>query len=98
MKFLIAFFAGAALMLLVGAVADSVWRVVEVRGEFEKVGVYESEMSGITPEGECYVAVTNTVTGLTEVFYIPQQTNGKLRTRALQPTSQESYILEVSRR
>ena len=69
-KILMAFILGLSIALFVGAVIED--SRAEVWGEFAEIGVYNPTFSGITPEGVCYLAVTNTITGQTEIFGIPK--------------------------
>jgi hypothetical protein len=95
MKVVLGFILGGMLVLLVGAV--TVGERVEVWGSFEKVGIYRPTFSGITPEGNCYLAVTNTITGQTEIFGIPAAKVKQISDKPLQTTSQGTFIVEISR-
>ncbi len=94
-KILIAFILGLSIVLL-GAVIEGGHD--EVLGEFAEIGVYSPTFSGITPEGVCYLAVTNTITGQTEIFGIPKKALDKITEKPLQLTDQTSVIVELSLR
>jgi hypothetical protein len=91
-KFLIGLVVGVCFVLVAGAVAEHYY--VTVEGEFEKVGVYQSAFSGVSTEGNCYLAITNTRTGRTEVFGITKETNKKLSDNSLQMSREGSVIVE----
>ena len=44
--------------------------------------VYHPAFSGMTPEGDCYLAVTNAISGQTEVFLIKKELRQKFPTVA----------------
>jgi hypothetical protein len=91
-KFLIGLVVGVSFVLVAGAVAEHYY--VTVEGEFEKVGVYQPAFSGVSAEGNCYLAITNTRTGRTEVFGITKETNKKLSDNTLQMSREGSVIVE----
>ncbi len=79
-------------VLAAGAVAEHC--LVTVEGEFEKVGVYQPAFSGVSAEGNCYLAITNTRTGRTKVFGITKEINKKLSDNPLQMSREGSVIVE----
>jgi hypothetical protein len=95
MKVLGGFVLGLLTVFLLGAVTDT--QRLEVRGEFEKVGVYETAFSGITLGGGCYLAVTNTITGRTEIVGIPKDAITRIGSRPFKVTTQGTAIVELSR-
>ena len=84
-KVLIAFILGLSIVLLMGAAMES-----------GSVGVYKPAFSGITSGGSCYLAVTNTTTGRTEIFGIPKEALTKIGKKPFQVTQQGSAIVELS--
>jgi hypothetical protein len=95
MKVLIGFVLGLLTVFLLGAATEG--GRLEVWGAFDKVGIYRPTFSGITPEGECYLAVTNTKNGETEIFGIPRTALAKIGKKPLQVTQQGTAIVELSR-
>lgn len=96
MKMLTGFVLGLLFVFLLGAihVADR----VEIWGNFEKVGVYKPALSGITPDGNCYLAITNSITGGTDIFKIAKQTGEKMDYLApLGTTSRKGIFVEPSK-
>jgi hypothetical protein len=91
-KFLIGLVAGVCFVLAAGAVAEHYY--VTVEGEFEKVGVYQPAFSGVSAEGNCFLAITNTRTGRTEIFGITKETQKKLSDNAFQMSREGSMIVE----
>jgi hypothetical protein len=83
---------GVCSVLVVGAVTEHY--LVTVEGEFEKVGVYQPAFSGVSAEGNCFLAITNTRTGRTEVFGITKETQKKLSDNPLQMSREGSVIVE----
>ncbi len=70
---------------------------VTLSGEFEKVGIYQPALSGVSAEGNCYLAVTNTETGKTQVFGITKETQKKLADKAFQIARGGGVIVELER-
>ena len=95
-KVLIAFILGLSIALLMGAAIES--KNMEVWREFEEVGVYSLAFSGISPDGLCYLAITNTKTGRSEIFGIPKKDIDEITESPFQPTRQHSVIVELSSR
>ena len=84
---------GVCLVLAAGA-AERYF--VTVEGELEqKVGFFQPAFSGISEEGDCYLAVTDTRTGRTEVFGITKDIQKKLSDRPFQATQEGSAIVEL---
>ena len=97
MKIFIAFFVGLTVAVLFGFTAeDDTWSQNLRRGG-EQTGIYTSTFSGITSEGACYLAVTNTINGQTEVIGIPQHILADIPEAPLQPTEQGTSIIKLSR-
>ena len=97
MKILIAFLAGLTLAILLGSTAeDGIW-LQQAYQRGERTGIYTSTFSGITSEGACYLAVTNTINGETELIGIPQGILTDITITPLQPTEQGTSIIKLSR-
>ena len=76
MKTLIGFVLGVVFVLALGmAYTHTVW----IGGWLSTPPYYESALSGVGPNGECYFALTSTITGRTEIAKIcisePNQAN-----------------------
>ena len=85
-KILVAFILGLAIALLMGAAMED-----------KPVGAYKPAFSGITPEGACYLAITNTITGQTEIFGIPKILLVKVGRESFRVTQQGTAIVKPSR-
>ena len=84
-KVLMVFILGLAIVLLMGAAMEG-----------KPVGGYKPAFSGITPEGACYLAVTNTITGQTEIFGIPKEVLIKVGREPFKVTPQGTAIVKPS--
>jgi hypothetical protein len=94
MKFLAGLIVGVCLVLAAGAAAEHYF--VTVEGELkEKVGFFQPAFSGVSAEGNCYLAITDTRTGRTEVFGITKDTQKKLSDNPFQATREGSVIAEL---
>ena len=94
MKFLVGLAVGACLVLITGAAAEHYF--VTVEGELkEKVGFFQPAFSGVSADGNCYLAITDTRTGKTEIFGITKDTRKKLSDSPFQTTQQGSVIVEL---
>jgi hypothetical protein len=92
MKFVLGLVAGLCLVLVMGAAVERYY--VTLEGEFEKLGIYQSAFSGVSAEGNCYLAITNTRTGRTELFGITKETQKKLSEKPFQMSRDGSVIIE----
>jgi len=73
MRMLIGFLLGLLAVLILGAVAinENPEQNVRLTGAIATANLtpmFQSSFSGITPDGDCYLAITNTQTGRTEIF------------------------------
>ena len=84
-KVLMGFILGLSIAFLMGAAIES-----------KPVGVYKPAFSGITSDGACYLAVTNTITGRTEIFGIPKEALTKIGRKPFKITQQGAAIIELS--
>jgi hypothetical protein len=92
MKFLAGIVVGVCFVLAAGAVTEHY--LVTVEGDFEKVGVFQPAFSGVSADGNCYLAITNTRSGKTEVFGITKETQKKFSDNSFQMARQGSVIIE----
>lgn len=87
MKILVGFVLGLVVVVLLGAAGIVEQHVVELSGKISNSTItYQSTFSGITPEGECYLAITNTDTGHTELFRISKSLDAHFNDSAFQRT------------
>ncbi len=80
MKVLIGFVLGVAAVLLLGAATSQQGsrHFVELSGDIaSSTTLYQSAFSGINPEGECYLAITETQNGRTKVFKLTKTLDKK---------------------
>ena len=95
MKVLIGFMLGLSLVLILGAI--NVAERIEIWGAFDKLGTYRSSFSGMNEEGDCYLAITNTVNGNTEVYGLTKEIHSKISSsQPIQITTQKSGFIELS--
>jgi hypothetical protein len=95
MKILIGFLLGVSVVLLAGQVTQQ--NRLEIFGTFEKVGIFQPTFSGINNDGYCYFAVTNSITGKSEIFAISNKTRAKMSTeKPFQVTPQEGVLVVLS--
>ncbi len=92
MKFLAGVALGVCFVLAVGAVSEHY--LVTVEGEFEKVGIFQPAFSGISQDGNCFLAITNTRTGRTEIFGISKDTQKKFSDNPFQMSREGSVVVE----
>lgn len=82
-KILLGFILGVLVVFLLGATHTI--QKLEVAGAISTSTVaYQSSLSGITPDGVCYLAVTNTDTGYTDLFRLDKNTSSFFGKHALQ--------------
>jgi hypothetical protein len=91
-KFITGLVIGICFVLAAGAVEHY---FVTVEGEFEKVGIYQPAFSGVSAEGNCYLAITNSRTGKTEVFAITKESQKKFSENPLQMSREGSVVIEI---
>ncbi len=91
MKFLMGLILGLAVVFLLGAIE---YYQVELSGEFARVGTYRCAFSGVSAAGDCYLAITNTTTGKTEVIGITEYIRSELKDRP--HGRQASVILDIT--
>jgi hypothetical protein len=93
MKYFIGLVAGVCFAIAASAATERMF--VTVEGNFEKVGIYQPAFSGVSAEGNCYLAITNTRTGKTEVFGITKETQKKFSEASFQKAREGSVIIEL---
>jgi hypothetical protein len=91
-KFLAGLAVGLCFVLVAGAAVERY--IVVLEGDFGKIGVYQPAFSGVSADGNCYLAITHTPTGRTEVFGITKDTNKKLTDNPFQMSSEGSIIIQ----
>ena len=93
------FVAGLVLGLLVVFLLGAASERLQLTGQLAITtgsGVYKSTISGVSGEGDCYLAITNTMSGRTEIFGITQHIRERLHDKP--DGRQGSVILDVSLR
>jgi len=93
MKTLAGFALGLVVVLAIGAAVQQY--DVTVRGDFEKVGIFQPAFSGVSPDGQCYLAVTDTRTGKTQVFGITKEIQKKLSDKPFQMSRDGGLVVEL---
>jgi hypothetical protein len=91
-RFILGLAVGICFVLAAGAVEHY---FVTVEGEFEKVGIFQPAFSGVSAEGACYLAVTNSRTGRTEVFSITKDSQKKFSDNPLQMSREGGVVIEL---
>ncbi len=96
----LSFAAGVTLGTCVIFALGAAYERMELSGELSvntgNIGLYQPAFSGITDEGECYLAITNTVTGQTELFGITEGLMKKLSDKAFQPAKEGRVVIELA--
>lgn len=87
---------GICVMFVLGVANDRLELAGELSIKTDVTGLYQPAFSGITDDGECYFAVTNTVTGQTELFGITDKLMKKLDDKAFQPAKEGRVLIELS--
>ena len=87
---------GLVFVFLLGAARDQ----LELSGlltikNLEQGGRFQSSISSIADNGDCYIAVTNTVNGRTEVFRVSEYVRKELK--ELPSGTTPSFIFEVNK-
>lgn len=93
MKVLIGFIIGILFVFVIGAVGIEEY-LVTVRGAIVSSN-YQSTFSGMTPDGECYLAVTNTQNGTTEIVKITKNLSQMFEGKTLEKGSHGRAILKL---
>ena len=84
---------GLSVILLLGAAE---MYHVRLTGEFEKICAYQSTFSGINNNGDCYLAVTDTKSGQTEIFALKKELRATMTDKPFQLSKQGSMIVELT--
>jgi hypothetical protein len=92
MKFLTGLIVGLCFVLAAGAATERYF--VTLEGDFGRVGIFQPTFSGVSAEGNCYFAITNTRTGKTEIFGITKDTQKKFSDAVFQKARDGSVIIE----
>jgi hypothetical protein len=99
MKVLIGFITGLLFVFVLGAVAkhEIQEHLVTVKGDIVSPTIkYQSTFSGMTPDGDCYFAITNTLDGRTEIFKVTKSLNHLFTGKALQKGHDGRVVAEPS--
>ena len=94
MKVLIGFIIGILFVFVIGAAAGIQRYSVVLSGALANSN-YQSTFSGMTPDGECYLAVTNTHNGATEIVKITKNLNKMFEGRTFEQGHDGRAILKV---
>ncbi len=71
MKMLMGFILGMLVLLLLGAYESNTITSTKLSGYLWTCHEgFQATFSGMSPDGDCYLAVTNTLTGRTEIFKV----------------------------
>ena len=100
MKVLIGFIAGLLFVFVIGTAAEHEIKehLVTVKGDIVSPTIkYQSTFSGTTPDGDCYLAITNTLDGRTEIFKVTKSLNKIFTEKALQSGHDGRVVAEPSR-
>jgi len=100
MKVLYGFIIGLLFVFVIGAVAEHEIKeyLVTVKGDIVSPTIkYQSTLSSITPDGDCYLAITNTMDGKTEIFKITKGHNNIFAEKALQRGHEGRVVADPSR-
>ena len=95
LKILMGFILGLSAALIMGAAIEN--SRMEVNRESVEVSVFRPAFSGITQNGMCYLAVTNTITGRSEIFRVPGEALDGMPQKPFQFNQRNSVIVELSR-
>lgn len=99
MKVLIGFITGLLFVFVIGAVAENEIKeyLVTVKGDIVSPTIkYQSTFSGMTPDGDCYFAITNTLDGHTEIFKITKSLSDIFSGKSLQRGHDGRVVAEPS--
>ena len=91
------FVAGLVLGLLVVFLLGAASERLHLSGQLAITtgsGVYQSTLSGVSGDGDCYLAITNTMSGRTEILGITKHVRERLREKP--DGKQGSVIIDVS--
>jgi hypothetical protein len=85
MKIFVGFLLGVLAVFLLGAASVIQEHKVHIDGEISnKADFYQATFSGITSEGSCYLAITNTRTGTAEIVKITKNLDNYFEDTAFQ--------------
>jgi hypothetical protein len=87
---------GTCVLFALGAAYERMELSGELLVNTGNMGLYQPAFSGITDEGECYFAITNTATGKTELFGITEELMEKLSDKAFQPAKEGRVVIELT--
>ena len=95
-KVFVGFILGLSLIIVSGAAHEDKSYDVKVSGGIStstSTVHYQSTFSGISPDGVCYLAITNTQDGYTNVFKITEALNDSFNKNAFEKGQQGRVIV-----
>ncbi|MFC1794218.1 hypothetical protein ACFL3Q_11595 [Planctomycetota bacterium] len=93
-KAFIGFILGLSVIVFLGAAQEIKKYEAKVSGDISTSTInYQSTFSGIAPDGVCYLAITNTKDGYTNVFKITEALNDSFNENAFKKGQQGRVIL-----
>ncbi|MHC4120973.1 MAG: hypothetical protein ACYSWO_26075 [Planctomycetota bacterium] len=78
------FVLGMSVVLALGFARDLKWHGVRVSEDILTSVAYQSTFSGINDDGVCYLAITDTRTGQTDLFKLTEALDGSFNANAFQ--------------
>lgn len=88
----VGFILGLSTVLLLGSARELKWHGVRVSESLLTSIAYQSAFSGINADGVCYLAITNSKNGQTDVFKISEALDGAFSVSAFQQGQQGRVI------
>jgi hypothetical protein len=95
-KAFIGFLLGLSVIIVLGAAREDRPYNVKLSGDISTSTStinYQSSFSGISPEGVCYLAITNTQDGYTNVFKVTEALNDSFNKNAFEKGQQGRVIV-----
>ncbi len=83
-KVFVGFALGVSVILVLGSARDLKWHGVRVSEDILTSVAYQSTFSGINAEGVCYLAITDTRSGQTDLFKLTEALDGSFSASAFQ--------------
>jgi hypothetical protein len=97
MKVLVGFVCGLLFLLVLGAAAkhEITEHLVTVKGDIVSPTIkYQSTFSSISPDGNCYLAITDTLSGRTVIFKITKNVGVAFTGQAFQK-GEEGRVIAI---
>ena len=80
----VGFVLGLSVILILGSARDLKWHGVRVSEDVLTSVAFQSTFSGINADGVCYLAITNTRNGQTDLFKLTEALDGSFNASAFQ--------------